>query len=75
MATTKRSAYQTAGVVLTRDQMRRLDALRAARSTPVRIVSRSELLREIVEIGLNDISPAPNSILTTSTDERDETAA
>lgn len=53
------SELETVALVLTKEQARRLRAIVAVRKTAHRRTSLSEVGREIVELGLAEISRAP----------------
>lgn len=66
MPTAKNSHLQTVSFVLTREQVRRMRALSELRSSELRKVNFSEIVREVVERGLGSISQAPFSDLSAS---------
>ncbi len=69
MPLSENSDLKTISVILTKDQIRRLHAMREARSKPTMRVSFQDICRETVEAGLDAIHRAPNMISPTSTDE------
>lgn len=62
------SELETASFVLTKDQVRRLRALRDLRKSDHQRVTLSDVAREVVNEGLDAVSRAPN-ILTASREE------
>ncbi len=69
------SPLTTISAVLTKEQVRRLNALRELRSAPYRRVGFSEILREAVEVGIGAILRGPDSSIPTSPTSADEPAA
>lgn len=69
------SPLTTISAVLTKDQVRRLNALRELRSAPYRRVGFSEILREAVEVGIDAILRGPDSTFQTSPTNTEESAA
>ncbi|MCG3177329.1 MAG: hypothetical protein MOGMAGMI_02301 [Candidatus Omnitrophica bacterium] len=63
------SELETASFVLTKDQVRRLRALRDLRKSDHQRVTLSDVAREVVNEGLDAVSRAPNIALTASREE------
>lgn len=68
------SQFKTISAVLTKDQVRRLEALRSLRGTPIREAGFSEALREAVDAGLQAILRAPSSSFDTRIEETERVA-
>ena len=69
------SDLATISAVLTKDQVRRLHALRELRSATYRRVAFSEVLREAVEFGIAAILRGPDSTLGNTPQTDSESAA
>ena len=75
MALSPDSTLETASFVLTKDQVRRLRALRDLRQSDHRRISLSDVMREVVEEGLDAVLHGSNIALTASrTNGREGTA-
>ena len=66
MALSPDSTLETASFVLTKDQVRRLRALRDLRQSDHRRISLSDVMREVVEEGLDAVLHGSNIALTAS---------
>jgi hypothetical protein len=61
MPVSQRGNLKTVSLVLTKEQVRRMTALAALRSSEHRTVGLSEVAKEVVEAGLKSISHTPIS--------------
>ncbi|MGB3331148.1 MAG: hypothetical protein WBA46_19460 [Thermomicrobiales bacterium] len=70
MATAPDGELTSVSLVLTKDQVRRLGEIHKARRTPVNRVSKSDIAREVVEVGLASYSLATDTDNTASDSKR-----
>ncbi|MDQ3125185.1 MAG: hypothetical protein M3Q74_06210 [Pseudomonadota bacterium] len=69
MPVSPKSRYKTVSMVLTAEQVRRLEAMRMLRSSALRDASKSEVIRDVVEAGLASLSAARDSSFAPTTNK------